>query len=174
MVTLKKKTMSEEMLPWWKSSSQSSPSSEEKKDSHKSRWEEVTRQFHHVGLVVRDKEDTLEGEDSSVGDAMDYWIKGNVVRFVRSHITSYESIATSDQISRWGMQRGLGVSPTKKTGKNRHPIVARKCRTSQKLHVSASKSDPLATFIKETEPLPQETALARPTSSPPAARISAT
>ena len=32
----------------------------EKDDSHKSTWEEVTRRFHHVGLIVKHKKDSWQ------------------------------------------------------------------------------------------------------------------
>ena len=36
-----------------------------RKDSHKSRWDEVTRQFHRVGPMVRDRRDKKDSQHKS-------------------------------------------------------------------------------------------------------------
>ena len=60
VVTSKKMTMSEDKTLWWKFPSQSSRSWEEKDDSHKSTWEEVTRRFHHLAVIVKHKKDSWQ------------------------------------------------------------------------------------------------------------------
>ena len=43
---------------WWRSSSQSTGSSEGKERKKQAKFENVSRQFHHLGLLVRDKRET--------------------------------------------------------------------------------------------------------------------
>ena len=54
---LEMRKASEDKSPWCRSSAQNSQSSKEKKSSIK-RCDDVTQQFHQVGLQVRDKMDS--------------------------------------------------------------------------------------------------------------------